>query len=286
MSRYAPIWPYLNALGAVVLVAFWLLAPSGGFDAGNFHGLDLNDPYRAGWHEEGSFVYSPAFAQVIWPLTLLPIEVFEKAWLAINLMSLTWLVGPFWGAMALALLPVRSDLLTGQVHLMLAVALVISFRWPAAWAMFFLTKVTPGLGVLWHAARGEWRALAIALGSTAAIVAVSVATWPAAWVDWIEVLRVSPDRPAIYILGDTPLVFRLGAAALLVVFAARRSRPAALPFIVLLALPAVWLTAVTLLLAVPRLMALEVAPARPIKLELRRFRSQVAGERAYGQERR
>ena len=61
----------------------------------------------------------------------------------------------------------------GNVSLLLAVAIVVGFRWPAAWALVLLTKITPGIGLLWFAVRREWRHLAIALGATAAIVAVS-----------------------------------------------------------------------------------------------------------------
>ena len=63
-----------------------------------------------------------------------------------------------------------------------------AFRWPGTWSFVLLTKVTPGIGLLWFAARREWRNLAIALGVTAAIVAVSMAIDPALWRSWIELL--------------------------------------------------------------------------------------------------
>ncbi len=51
---------------------------------------------------------------------------------------------------------------------------MIGFRYPAAWSLILLTKITPGIGLLWFAVRREWRALAIALGATAAIASVSL----------------------------------------------------------------------------------------------------------------
>ena len=55
-----------------------------------------------------------------------------------------------------------------------AAVIVAGFRWPALWAIPLLTKVTPGgIGLLWFAARGEWRHLGIALASTLAIVVVT-----------------------------------------------------------------------------------------------------------------
>ena len=79
----------------------------------------------------------------------------------------------------LAFPPVAIDLYHGNIHLLLAVAIVLGFRYPAAWAFVLLTKVTPGIGLLWFAARGEWRKLGIALGFTAAIVAVTFVFMPA-----------------------------------------------------------------------------------------------------------
>ena len=76
----------------------------------------------------------------------------------------------------------------GNVSLLLAVAIVVGFRWPAAWALVLLTKLTPGIGLLWFAVRREWRSLAIALGATAAIVAVSFVILPDQWRDWVDVV--------------------------------------------------------------------------------------------------
>ena len=63
--------------------------------------------------------------------------------------------------------PVLFEFYLGNVHLLLALAIVLGFRWPAAWAFVLLTKITPGIGLLWFAVRREWRSLAIALGATA-----------------------------------------------------------------------------------------------------------------------
>ena len=57
----------------------------------------------------------------------------------------------------------------GNISLLLAVAIVWGFRWPWTWAFVLLTKITPGVGLLWFALRREWRQLAIALGATAAV---------------------------------------------------------------------------------------------------------------------
>ena len=45
----------------------------------------------------------------------------------------------------------------GNIHLLLGAVIVAGFRWPWLWALPLLTKVTPGVGLLWFALRREWR---------------------------------------------------------------------------------------------------------------------------------
>ncbi len=80
---------------------------------------------------------------------------------------------------------VMPELWGGNITLLIALAVVAGFRWPAAWAFVLLTKVTPGVGLLWFAVRREWRSLAMALGATLAVVAVSSLVAPGLWRDWV-----------------------------------------------------------------------------------------------------
>ena len=92
-----------------------------------------------------------------------------------------------------------------DIHLLIAAAVVLSFRFPAAWSFVLLTKVTPAVGVLWFAFRREWRSFAIAIGGTAAIVAVSVAIGGIdLWVQWAQSLAHSQSA-SWTILGWLPL---------------------------------------------------------------------------------
>ena len=125
----------------------------------------------------------------------------------------------------------------GNVSLLLAVAIVVGFRWPAAWAIVLLTKITPGIGLLWFAVRGEWRSLAIALGATAAIVAVSYVTMPAAWRRWVEVIIDNAGKGGTWASVPIPLWIRLPAAVALVVWGARTDRRWTVPVASMLALP-------------------------------------------------
>jgi Glycosyltransferase family 87 len=249
-QRYALAWPWLSL---AVLAAFWMLAPiPATSDAANYWALELSDPYRNRWAEPESFVYSPAFGQVIYPLTLLPFEVFYKLVQAINLACIWWLVGPL-AAPALLFPPVLSELTTGQIHLPLAVMCVVALHHPSAWAFGILTKVTPGVGVVWHATRGEWRGVAAALAATAGVIAISSVSWPTAWVEWIHLLTESIVRTVgNFAVSEWPAMFRLPIATGLMVMAAWRNRPAAVPLLVLFSLPMIWFGALAMVLAVPR----------------------------------
>jgi hypothetical protein len=143
----------------------------------------------------------------------------------------------------------------GNVSLLLAVAIVLGFRWPATWALVLLTKITPGIGLLWFAIRGEWRSLAIALGATAAIGAVSYVTIPDAWPRWFEVIVANAGKGGTWASVPIPLLVRLPAAVALVVWGARTDRRWTVPVASMLALPALWYGGISMLLAVIPLLA-------------------------------
>ena len=65
-------------------------------DARSYYGLNLADLYtgRSDWNTIGAYPYSPAFAQLVYPLNLLPWAVFVAAWTAILIGAVYWLTGP------------------------------------------------------------------------------------------------------------------------------------------------------------------------------------------------
>jgi hypothetical protein len=209
----------------------------------------LADPYaRADWTQPAAYVYSPAFLQGIAGLKALPWEAFLAAWTALLLLAVRYLVGPRLWAVAIGF--AALELLGGNIHLLLAVAVVAGFRWPAAWAFVLLTKVTPGVGLLWFAVRGEWRNLGIALGATAAIVVASWAVAPGAWADWLDVLSASATKTVgLWAALPVPLWLRLPVAVGLVTWGARTDRRWTVPLAALLALPALWFGSASMLLA-------------------------------------
>ena len=130
---------------------------------------------------------------------------------------------------------------------------MIGFRYPVAWAFPLLTKVAPGIGLLWFVVRREWRNLAIALDRDRS-------PWP-------------PSRPSLAprsgMTGTTccgaasptarsvegaylaiPVWARLPFAVAIIVWGARTDRHWTVPVGILLAMPILWINVFTLLVAV------------------------------------
>jgi hypothetical protein len=209
----------------------------------------LQAPYAlSDWTKPIAYVYSPAFLQAISPLTELPWIWFFGVWTALLLFAVRFLTGP--RLFAVGVLLATVELVGGNISLFLAVAMVVGFRWPAAWAFVLLTKVTPGIGLLWFAARREWRSLGIALGTTAVVVAVSAILMPGAWLEWFGLLVRSAGRDGTWAAVPIPFLVRLPAAVLIVVWGARTNRRWAVPVAGMVALPALWYGGLTMLLAV------------------------------------
>jgi hypothetical protein len=219
----------------------------------------LADPYaRSDWTDPIAYVYSPAFLQLLEPIRALPWPWYMAAWTAILLGAVFVLTGRRWFAVGVVLS--LMELAGGNIHLLLAAAMVLGFRWPGVWAIVLLTKITPGIGLLWFVVRGEWRALGIALGTTAAVVAVSFALLPDAWFSWFEVLTRVAGRDGTWAAVPIPFVVRLPLAIALVVWGARTDRRWTVPVAGMLALPALWYGGLAMLLAVLALR--EPAPPR------------------------
>jgi hypothetical protein len=242
LTAIAIIWAWLNWRGIFFRDALAYWRP------------DFADLY--GGREVGvpsTYLYSPAFAHLMWLPGLLPWPVFAALFSGLALVALVWMAGPILAALLLVVpfSPVIDEVTTGNIHLFLAAGVVLGFRWPGAWAFHLLTKVTPGVGVLWFAARREWRALAVALGVTAAVAAVSFVLAPSAWFEWVETLQRSsqvevPERIAAI---PGPLLLRVAVAAGLTVVAGLGGWRWLVPVAVTLALPVPWSSGLSVLVA-------------------------------------
>ena len=238
-------WSFLVAWGVVLAVlVFFVIGPSieNGFmfDARAYWGYP-RDPLYAGpgtANGYGIYRYSPAFVPIMTLFSLVPWPVFAVGWFALLVVLYLRLSGPWW-AILLAFPPMLFELYLGNVHFLLAAAIVIGFHHPAAWAFVLLTKVTPGVGVLWFAVRREWRSLGIALGVTAAIVAIGVVVAPAAWAEWVRSLQQTEPSIGPNLI-PFPLGVRVVVAAAIVTWGALTDRRWTVVLAATLALPTLW----------------------------------------------
>lgn len=222
-------------------------------DAHAYWAVDLANPYDKLVGQVDAYLYSPAFAQfLIAPLQGLAFPLFYALVTGANVAALVYLLGRVRALIALAAVsPVAIDIWYGNIHLLMALAITLGFRYPAAWSLLLLTKITPGVGLLWFVFRREWRSLAVALGATAAISAVSFLLAPGLWQDWVEQLQRSSTRPAQFgIFPDAPARIRLIPAALLVAWGALTNRAWTVPVAATLALPVLWFNGLAMLAAV------------------------------------
>ena len=208
----------LVLIGVIAAVVYWVyLTKTGGapVDVRAYWAADAANLYphpEAG--EKNGFNYSPVFDTLVSVGRVLPFEVFVAIWRAILLVALVYLAGPF-TIFVLFTVPVASEINAGNIQILLALAIVLGFRWPATWSFVLLTKVTPGVGLLWFAIRRQWRALAIAFGFTAAILLVSFVLRPGAWLGYIGLWMGAP-APAVspyYLSFWTRLPFALAFIA-------------------------------------------------------------------------
>lgn len=248
----------LTVAGLAYIGAVWIgLAPYAPpvpdygpmFDARGFWAAWQGGLYDIPWREYEAFVYSPAFAQVLWPLTLLPWPVFAGLWTLAAIGCLFWMRVPW----MLAFPGVIDDILRGNIHVFLAALVVLGFRFPGAWAFGILTKVTPGIGLAWFAVRREWRALAWGLGVTGAVAAVSFALSAPLWREWFGLLASNASETARIQVIPLPLLVRLPIGLGLVAAGGLTNRAWLVPVGIMVGLPNVWTSSTALLAAVPAL---------------------------------
>jgi hypothetical protein len=209
-----------------------------------------------------AYWYPPVVAQVVAPISaVVSSEAFSWAWTAILVVCLIWLAGgrPLVALALVAYVPVATELGFRNVHLILAVLIVLAIRrWPVLFAVGAAIKIAPGLGIVYLAARGRWRDAAIASVVGLVILVVSVALAPGAWADFVDILRArGPGDASSFV--PIPYIVRAVVGLVLAIIAGRLEPRIGEPLLVVaivVALPTLWFTALSTLVAlVPLLWA-------------------------------
>lgn len=258
------------AAGFGVGLAMILLMPS--FVAGDalaYYRADFVPTYSGVSGNGLNFLYSPVASELLEPLRIVPFDVFAFLVRLAGVVSLVYVAREFTLPLLLAIPvlvdnPVVMELWYGNINLILAAVAVAGLRRSGLWAIPLLTKVTPGLGILWFAVRGEWRKAALPVAIAGALTLASVLISPGAWAAWIADL-VGPHDPIAIAgaWGGLPFGPRLVAAALLIAWGARTSRPWTVVVATWLSIPVLWPQTLSVLTPLPR-MALQSLAARRI----------------------
>lgn len=206
------------------------------WQGGLYHGSRL-------MYGDGVYLYSPVFAQLLYPFTLLPFGAFRLGWAALSLTAFVWLIAPAPLRWKVPLAFVATVCVAaGGIEWLLC--LVVVLRYPALWAVGILTKVTPGIVLV-----GNPRALVIALGATGIVAGVSFVIAPHLWLDWFDLLARNLTQPHYEgLVGFLPV--RLAVAAGLVLTSRSPIAPA---LALIVATPDINVTTAGLLCAIPRL---------------------------------
>ena len=254
--RYArPVGLGLVVAGLLFFAYLFLvtapMAQTFGYDAFAYWNVTMPDPYAVPVGALGSFNYSPAFALVADWFSAVDWWVFLWFWTMFLVGTVIWVAGsPGWVLVAFALPFVALELYHGNIHILLAAAIVLGFKHPWTWAFVLLTKPTSGIGLLWFVVRREWRPLGIAMGTTLVIAAISFVLAPSAWFDWIDLLVGNVGASPLSSNIAIPLWIRLPVAAALVVWGARTDRRWTVVVSSMLALPVLWFAAPAMLIGV------------------------------------
>jgi hypothetical protein len=231
-----------------------------------YDALSSADPYAgASVGVIGSFLYPPPFLQVLGPFGQLPWPLFLFGWTAaLTAAAVTMLRRvPRHHRELLPLLAILAgaDIWAGNINLFLAFAAVTALAYPAAWAALALTKVTAGVGALWHGFRGQWPAFGLAVLVTALGAALSFVAAPALWGDWLSVV-FSESPSGLYATAlPVPLFIRLPVAIAVLWFAARSGRAWLVPVACMVALPVIWFNGLSMLLGAAALLGEVPEPA-------------------------
>lgn len=220
-----PIWLGLTVGGLIWAIWFWVVVgPQGaGYDLIAYWDVRLDDVYGRSFgslETVGAFRYTPPIAFLMAPLHMIPFNVLLVAWTIVLVVLVAWMSGR-WTVAVLGSPALALSIYHANIDVLIAASIVLGMRWPGAWSFAILTKLTPGVGLLWFAVRREWRDLFLAIGVTLAIAIPTMIFAPSLWFEWVRMLG---DNVRLGTGNEIPLWIRLAVAAGATIFAAKTDR--------------------------------------------------------------
>lgn len=235
-------------LGYITLVVVWGALPAAylGDDLAAYMGAGeafrLGEPiYFGRITEQGVFLYSPVWAILFAPISLLPPLPVHIALAAVDLLCLRYLARSWRAVGWLLLIPVVPFSITsGNIDLLIAAAVVLAWRTTAGpLTLLASAKVAPAFAL----PLARWREAAALTG----LMIVLTLPWAGLWLEWLAFLADQPTR--IGLMLPIPWWARLPIAALLLI----PRRPWTSALAVAIAAPGFYWTTTVLFLAPARL---------------------------------
>lgn len=164
--------------------------------------------------ENFAFHYVPPVAQLLAPIAAVVAAVpFLIGFRALLLLAVWDLAGRRMLDMLalLAFIPLAYSLRVENVEIFMAIAVVYGLaRWPWAFLLGGLVKVSPGLGLVYLALQRRWRDVLVSAALGAGIVVVSYLLAPDLWRDWLAAINGRSD-----VIGNSivPLPYSVRAIA-------------------------------------------------------------------------
>jgi hypothetical protein len=191
--------------------------------------------------EQGVFLYSPVWAILFAPISLLPSLPVHLALAAVDLLCLRYLVRSWRAVGWLLLLPVVPFSITsGNIDLLIAASIVLAWRTTAGpLTVLASAKLAPAFAL----PLARWREAAALAG----VMLVLTLPWAGLWLEWLAFLILQPTE--IGLMLPVPWWARLPVAALLLI--PRRPWTSALAAVI--AAPGFYWTTTVLFLAPARL---------------------------------
>jgi hypothetical protein len=231
-------WAVLLTMGLVTgvgLVALRLVP----VDALLYWDTNLDHLYGSVWaaSPDAFFVYPPPLAQamalirplgwpafiVVWTILLFAATAYAgRAW-ALLLVLIGIALFPFVGFQQPLVHPFLYPLI-GNIQPLLAALVILGFRYPGAWSAIILTKIGPGVGVLWFAFRREWRSFGTALAWTAAIAGISFVLAPGLWFQFVDFALRNAGEAGPNAVVPIPFSVRLAMSVAFLFWGARTNR--------------------------------------------------------------
>jgi hypothetical protein len=225
--------------------------------------------------------YPPPLVQVLSPLTaVLSADAFSIGWTMLLLGALWWLGGrnPLIALALIAFLPVAVELRSRNIHLVLAVLIVLALRrsW-VFWVPAAAIKVAPAVGVLYLIGAGRIREALSVVGLGLVVLAISFGVAPDVWRDFFTIVGSQAGTDGTSLLA-IPYPVRLAAGAALAFIAGRiggRRGEVLVVVAVTIANPTLWVTALSLLVAIVPLLRSKV-PGPPLPVHAGRLAAEGA----------